>query len=94
MNNLMDLGGGVGWIGTLIIGALAGWIAEKATGSNMGLIMNIIVGIIGAYVGAFLSNALGLQLGEIFQGWFWGNLIVAAIGAILLLFVVKMVRGR
>jgi uncharacterized membrane protein YeaQ/YmgE (transglycosylase-associated protein family) len=94
MNNLMDLGGGVGWIGTLVIGALAGWIGEKVTGSNMGLIMNIIVGVIGAYIGAFLSNALGLQLGEIFQGWFWGNLIVAAIGAILLLFVVKMVRGR
>ena len=29
MNNLMDLGGGVGWFGTLLIGALAGWIAEK-----------------------------------------------------------------
>jgi uncharacterized membrane protein YeaQ/YmgE (transglycosylase-associated protein family) len=94
MNELMDLGGGVGWIGTLVIGALAGWIGEKVTGSNMGLIMNIIVGVIGAYIGAFLSNALGLQLGEIFQGWFWGNLIVAAIGSILLLFVVKMVRGR
>ena len=94
MNSLMDLGGGVGWIGTLVIGALAGWIGEKVTGSNMGLIMNIIVGIIGAYIGAFLSNAAGLQLGEIFQGWFWGNLIVAAIGAIVLLFVVKMVRGR
>jgi uncharacterized membrane protein YeaQ/YmgE (transglycosylase-associated protein family) len=60
----------------------------------MGLIMNIIVGIIGAYIGAFVANALGLQMGEIFQGWFWGNLIVAAIGAILLLFVLKMVRGR
>jgi len=94
MNQLMDLGGGVGWIGTLVIGALAGWIAEKVTGSNMGLIMNIIVGIIGAYIGAFLANALGLQLGEFFQGWFWGNLIIAAIGAIVLLFVVKMVRGR
>lgn len=94
MNGFMDLGGGVGWIGTLVIGALAGWIGEKVTGSSMGLIMNIIVGIIGAYIGAFLSEAAGLQLGEIFQGWFWGNLIVAAIGAILLLLVVKLVRGR
>ncbi len=94
MNNLMDLGGGVGWIGTLVIGALAGWIGEKVTGSSMGLIMNIIVGVIGAYIGAFIANALGLQMGEIFQGWFWGNLVISAIGAILLLFVLKMVKGR
>ncbi len=29
MQGLMDLGGGVGWIGTLLIGAIAGWIAEQ-----------------------------------------------------------------
>jgi len=90
----MDLGGGVGWIGTLLIGGIAGWIAEKVTGSNMGVLMNIIVGIIGAFIGGFLANALGIQLGEIFQGWFWGNLLVAVVGAVLLLFIVKMVRGR
>jgi uncharacterized membrane protein YeaQ/YmgE (transglycosylase-associated protein family) len=94
MQGIMDLGGGVGWLGTLLIGAIAGWIAEKVTGSNMGLIFNIIVGIIGAYIGAFLANAAGLQLGEVFQGWFWGNLIVAAIGATLLLLVFKVLRGR
>jgi uncharacterized membrane protein YeaQ/YmgE (transglycosylase-associated protein family) len=90
----MDLGGGVGWIGTIIIGGLAGFIAEKITKSDMGLIMNIIVGIIGAYIGAFIANALGLRLGEIFQGWFWGNLLIAVIGAFILLVVVKAVRGR
>lgn len=91
---LMDLGGGVGWIGTLVIGGLAGWIAEKLTKSEMGLIMNIVVGIIGAYIGAFLANALGLQLGEIFSGWFWGNLLVAVIGAVILLLVVRVFRSR
>jgi uncharacterized membrane protein YeaQ/YmgE (transglycosylase-associated protein family) len=90
----MDLGGGVGWIGTLIIGGLAGWIAEKITKSDMGVLMNIIVGIIGAYIGAFLANLLGLRLGEVFSGWFWGNLLVAVVGAVILLFVVKAVRGR
>jgi uncharacterized membrane protein YeaQ/YmgE (transglycosylase-associated protein family) len=90
----MDLGGGVGWIGTLVIGGIAGWIAEKITKSDIGILMNIIVGIIGAYVGAFLANALGLQLGEIFQGWFWGNLLVAVVGAVILLVVVKMFRAR
>jgi uncharacterized membrane protein YeaQ/YmgE (transglycosylase-associated protein family) len=93
-NNLMDLGGGVGWIGTLIIGALAGWIAEKVMKANHGLLMNIIIGIIGSYIGAFIANALGIRLGEIFQGWFVGNLIVAAVGAIVLLWVVRLVRSR
>jgi uncharacterized membrane protein YeaQ/YmgE (transglycosylase-associated protein family) len=93
-NTLMDLGGGVGIIGTIIIGGLAGWIAEKVTGSNMGVIMNVIVGIIGSFIGAFIANAAGIQLGEIFNGWFWGNLIVSAIGAILLLIIVKAVRGN
>ncbi len=90
----MDLGGGVGWIGTLIIGGLAGWIAEKITKSDIGILMNIVVGIIGAFLGAFLANLLGLRLGEIFSGWFWGNLLVAVIGAVILLFVVKVFRGR
>lgn len=94
MQGLMDLGGGVGWIGTLLIGGLAGWIAEKVMRSDMGLIMNIIVGVVGSYIGAFLANALGLRLGEIFQGWFLGNLIVAAVGAILLLLVFKAFKGR
>ena len=37
---------GVGWIMTIIIGGIAGWIAEKVMRSDMGLIMNIILGIV------------------------------------------------
>ena len=93
-NHLMDLGGGVGWIGTLFIGALAGIIADKVMKTNHGLLMNIVIGIIGSYIGAFIANALGIQLGEIFQGWFWGNLIVAAVGAVVLIWLLRLVRGR
>jgi len=93
-NHLMDLGGGVGWIGTLFIGALAGIIADKVMKANHGLLMNIIIGIVGSYIGAFLANALGIQLGEIFSGWFWGNLIVAAVGAVVLIWLLRLVRGR
>lgn len=94
MNGLMDLGGGVGIFGTLLIGAVAGWIAEKLTGSSMGLIMNIIIGIVGAYIGGFLANAAGIQLGEFFHGWFWGNVLVSAAGAVILLVVLKLLRGK
>ena len=93
-NHLMDLGGGVGWIGTLFIGALAGIIADKVMKTNHGLLLNIVIGIVGSYVGAFLANALGIQLGEIFSGWFWGNLIVAAVGAVVLIWLLRLVRGR
>ncbi len=85
---------GVGFLGTLLIGALAGWIAEKVMASRMGLIRNIILGIVGSYIGSFIAEALGLELGGVFQGWFWGNLIVSAAGAILLIWVVRLVRGR
>ena len=93
-NHLMDLGGGVGWIGTLFIGALAGIIADKVMKTNHGLLMNIIIGIIGSYIGAFLANLLGIQLGEIFQGWFWGNLLVAAVGAVVLIWILRLLRSR
>jgi uncharacterized membrane protein YeaQ/YmgE (transglycosylase-associated protein family) len=91
---LMDLGGGVGIIGTILIGGIAGWIAEKVTRSDMGLLMNIVTGIVGSFIGAFLANLLGLRLTEVFQGWFLGNLIVAAVGAIVLLLVIKAIWGR
>ncbi len=52
-----------------------------------------LTGIIGAYIGAFLANAMGLQLGEVFSGWFWGNLLVAVVGAVILLTVLKLLRS-
>ncbi len=45
---------GLGWFAAIIVGGLAGWIAEKIMKSDMGLIMNIILGIIGALVANFL----------------------------------------
>ena len=93
-HGLMDLGGGVGIFGTLLIGALAGWIAEKLTRGDHGLLTNIVIGIAGAFVGGWLANALDLRLGEMFQGWFWGNLLVSVIGAVILITAYRMLRGR
>jgi uncharacterized membrane protein YeaQ/YmgE (transglycosylase-associated protein family) len=93
MQGIMDIGT-VGTLGTVLIGILAGWIAEKVTGSDMGLIKNLITGLIGSWIGFFIANQAGIQLGEIFQGWFLGNLLVSAAGAIILLVVLKLLRGR
>ena len=81
---------GIGWIGSLIIGALAGWIAEKIMKSDQGLLMNIVLGILGALV---LNWILILVLGTTLGGWI-GQLIVAAAGACLLIFVVRMIRSK
>jgi uncharacterized membrane protein YeaQ/YmgE (transglycosylase-associated protein family) len=65
----------------LIIGVIAGYIAEKVTASDHGLLTNLLVGIAGSFVGGTLAN-LHIE----FYGWL-GNLIVASIGAILVLWV-------
>jgi uncharacterized membrane protein YeaQ/YmgE (transglycosylase-associated protein family) len=80
---------GIGWFTFLIVGLIAGWIAEKVMSRNHGLLTNLIVGVIGAYLGAFLFSLVGFE-----TGGFLGALIVATIGAIVLLAIVGWVRGR
>lgn len=78
---------GVGFFGMLLIGFLAGYIAEKATNRNHGLLTNILVGIAGSFVGGTLAGLLDFN----FYGFF-GNLIVATLGAILILWVFGKAR--
>jgi uncharacterized membrane protein YeaQ/YmgE (transglycosylase-associated protein family) len=73
---------GVGFFGMLLIGFLAGYIAEKAMNRDHGLFTNILVGIAGSFVGGTLAGLLDFN----YQG-FLGNLIVAAIGAIAILWI-------
>ena len=80
---------GVGIIGTIIIGLLAGWIAEKLMARNHGLLMNLVVGVVGSFVGLLIANLLGLQ----YSGWL-PSLAMSTIGAVVLLFIVGLVRGR
>jgi len=78
---------GVGIIGAIIIGIAAGFIAEKVMRRDHGLITNLVVGLLGALLGGFLASMLGIDFG----GWV-GSLIVSAIGAILLLFLLGLVK--
>lgn len=72
----------------LIIGLIAGWAAGKIMqGSSFGVGGNIIVGIIGAFIGGFLFDILGFTTYGLI-----GSIITATIGAVLLLFIVNMVR--
>ncbi len=81
---------GVGIIGAIIIGIVAGWIAEKVMRRNHGLLTNLIVGVVGAFLGSFLATALGFSAGA----GIIPSLLTATVGAILLLFLVGMFRGR
>ena len=92
MDQIMQLGS-VGIGGTILIGLLAGWLAEKFTGSSQGLIKNLFFGLVGSWLGFFVANQAGIQLGEVFHGWFWGNLLVSTVGAVVVLSVMKMIFG-
>jgi len=79
---------GIGWISFLFIGLIAGFIAEKVMSRSHGLLTNLVVGVVGAYLGAFLFRLVGLGA----TGWI-GALVVATIGAIVLLAIVGWIRG-
>ena len=81
---------GVGIIGAIIIGILAGFIAEKVMRRNHGLLTNLVVGVVGAFLGSFIATSLGIGTGE----GVIPSLLVATAGAILLLFIVGMFRRR
>ena len=80
---------GVGWIAAIIIGGIAGWLAEKVMKSEMGLFMNIILGIVGAVV----LNAIlaALNISSFGAGWI-AYLITGFIGACLLIFAGRLLR--
>ncbi len=81
---------GIGWFAAIIVGALAGWIAEKIMNSSMGLLANIGLGIVGALVANFLLVEI---VGSTLGGWI-GQLIVGIIGACLLIWITRLIRGR
>jgi uncharacterized membrane protein YeaQ/YmgE (transglycosylase-associated protein family) len=80
---------GVGWLGAIIIGGLAGWIAEKVMDARHGILTNIVLGILGALV---LNFILVMITGGTLGGWI-GQLIIGAIGAMLLIWAYRAIRG-
>ncbi|GAB39827.1 MULTISPECIES: GlsB/YeaQ/YmgE family stress response membrane protein [Gordonia] len=81
----------VGWIGYIIIGAIAGWIAGKIVkGGGSGILMNIVIGIVGALIGGFL---LSFFVDTASGGW-WFTLFTAVLGAVILLWIVGLVQSR
>jgi uncharacterized membrane protein YeaQ/YmgE (transglycosylase-associated protein family) len=77
----------------ILFGALAGWLASiiMRTNAEQGAVGNIIVGILGAIIGGAVSRAFG---GPGVNGFNLSSLIVAILGAVLLLFIVRLFTHR
>ncbi len=84
---------GMGFLGWIILGGLAGWVASMFAGTNreQGLLGNIIAGVVGAVVGGWVFSLFG---GTGVTGLNWGSFIVALVGAVIVLFVWKAISGR
>ena len=76
----------------ILFGALAGWIASMIMGTNaqQGAFMNIVVGIVGAFIGGIIIRTFtGMDV----EGFNLASLLVAILGAVILLGIVRMLRG-
>jgi uncharacterized membrane protein YeaQ/YmgE (transglycosylase-associated protein family) len=76
----------------LIVGGIAGWLAGLVVqGTGFGLVGDIVIGILGALIAGFLFPYFGLALTV--GGGILGAIILAFIGAVILLVVVRLIRG-
>ena len=83
----------MGIIAWLVVGLIAGWLASQVMGSGFGLVGDIIVGIVGAVIGGYLASAL-LNVPDPVNGINIGSIIVAFVGALILLGLVRLFTGR
>ncbi len=74
---------------TLVLGLLAGYLACRIMGHGSSLMMNLVVGVVGAAIGSFLFSLVGLYA----YGWI-GRLLVATVGACVLLWLVNYISGH
>ena len=71
----------------LLVGLIAGFLASLVMRGGYGLVGDIIVGIVGAFIGGFLASLLGISVG----GGFVGTVIIAFIGACILIAILRAI---
>ena len=75
----------------IIVGLVAGVLASLVVGGGFGIIGDIIIGIVGAFVGGWIFSKLGIESP---WGGMAGTIFVAFIGAVVLLFLLRLIRRR
>jgi uncharacterized membrane protein YeaQ/YmgE (transglycosylase-associated protein family) len=84
----------MGLLAWLVVGLIAGWLASMVMrGGGYGLIGDIIVGIVGALIGGFLAANL-LNMPDAVNGINVTSILVAFVGALILIAILRMVSGR
>lgn len=80
-----------GFIGAMIIGGIAGWLAGKIMrGGGFGILGNIIIGVIGGLLGSWLFSLLNITF---LASWGWiGSIITGLIGAVVILFIAGLFK--
>nr|WP_206038165.1 GlsB/YeaQ/YmgE family stress response membrane protein [Rhodococcus sp. HNM0569] len=83
----------LGIIGWIVIGGLAGWIGSKLMGTDkqMGILANVVVGVVGGLLGGWVLSLFDV---DVEGGGLWFSFFTCLLGAVILLFVVKLVTGR
>ena len=76
----------MGWIVTLVVGGIIGWLASLVmkTNGQMGIVANVIVGIVGSSIGFWLAGMMGFAAYGAIAQW-----AVAVVGAAVLIFILK-----
>lgn len=74
---------------TVIVGGIVGWLASliMKTNAQMGILANVIVGIVGSFLGYWLAGLLGIATGGGIVRW-----VVAVLGAVILIFILKALK--
>jgi uncharacterized membrane protein YeaQ/YmgE (transglycosylase-associated protein family) len=81
----------MGFIAWIVVGAIAGFLANQVMGSREGLIMMVVLGIVGGLVGGFIATNV-FKMGSV-DGINVESIFIATLGAILVVFVVNALRG-
>ena len=77
----------MGWIVTIVIGGIIGWLASivMKTNAQMGIIANVLVGVVGSVLGSWLAAQLGVPATSALVGY-----VISIVGAVILIAVLKM----
>jgi uncharacterized membrane protein YeaQ/YmgE (transglycosylase-associated protein family) len=81
----------MGFITWIVVGAIAGFLASRITGSRQGLLMMVVLGVVGGLLGGFVATSL-LKVGSV-DGFNLESIVIATLGAIAVVVIASFVTG-
>ena len=81
----------MGWIAWIVVGAIAGFLANQVMGSREGLVMMVVLGIVGGLLGGYIATNV-LKVGTV-DGINIESIFIATLGAIAVIFVARFAKG-